>query len=200
GWDWAPRIVTIGLWKAARIEAWDDARIDTLRVEQEALNASEARLLARTTVVADRASKAKVRVDIAGPDGKRQRMIRDIMLAPGTNEVVVPVLIAAPQRWWPVGYGPHPLYTVTAMLEEQGRDSDSVTKRTGLRTVELIRKDGSFGFRINGIPIFAKGANLIPFDMFPARVTAVQQRRILDSAVAANMNMVRVWGGGYYPE
>jgi beta-mannosidase len=87
---------------------------------------------------------------------------------------------------------------VTASL--QGPDNDSVTKRTGLRTVELIRKDGSFGFRINGVPIFAKGANLIPFDMFPARVTAAQQRRILDSAVAANMNMVRVWGGGYYPD
>jgi beta-mannosidase len=200
GWDWAPRIVTIGLWKPARLEAWDDARIDKLRIEQEALNDSEARLLARASIAADRSTAAKVRIDVTGPDGKLERLIREVRIAPGMNDVAVPVSIARPQRWWPVGYGPHPLYTVTATLEEQGRDSDSVTKRTGLRTVELIRKDGSFGFRINGLPIFAKGANLIPFDMFPARVTAEQQRRILDSAVAANMNMVRVWGGGYYPD
>jgi beta-mannosidase len=199
GWDWAPRIVTIGLWKPAWLEAWDDARIDTLRIEQEALNENEARLLARASIAADRASAAKVRVDVTGPDGKRQRVIRDVALAPGANEVAVPISIVRPQRWWPVGYGPHPLYSVTATLVENGRDSDSATRRTGLRTVEVIRKDGSFGFSINGVPVFAKGANLIPFDMFPARVTAVQQRRILDGAVAANMNMVRVWGGGYYP-
>nr|NUR38182.1 glycoside hydrolase family 2 protein [Sphingomonas sp.] len=198
GWDWAPRIVTIGLWKPARIEAWDDARIDALRIEQEALNDSEARLLARTNITADRDSAAKVRIDVTRPDGKRQSVTRDVALAPGANEVAIPVSIARPQRWWPVGYGPHPLYTVTASL--QGADSDSVTRRTGLRTVELIRKDGSFGFKINGVPIFAKGANLIPFDMFPARVSAAQQRRILDNAVAANMNMIRVWGGGYYPD
>jgi beta-mannosidase len=198
GWDWAPRIVSIGLWKPARLEAWNDARIDVLRVEQEALNDAEARLLARVRVVADRDSKAAMRVDVTAPDGKRQQVTRQVALAPGINEVAVPVSIAKPERWWPVGYGQHPLYTVTASL--QGPDTDSVTKRTGLRTVDLIRKDGSFDFKINGVPIFAKGANLIPFDMFPARVTAAQQRRILDSAVAANMNMVRVWGGGYYPD
>jgi beta-mannosidase len=198
GWDWAPRIVSIGMWKPARLEAWDNARIDALRIEQEALNDAEARLLARVRVIADRGSRVAMRVDVTAPDGKRQQVTREVALAPGVNEVAVPISIARPQRWWPVGYGAHPLYAVTASL--QGSDSDSVTKRTGLRTVELIRKDGSFGFKINGVPIFAKGANLIPFDMSPARVTATQQRRILDSAVAANMNMVRVWGGGYYPD
>ena len=198
GWDWAPRIVGIGMWKPARLEAWDDSRIDALRIEQEALNEGEARLLARLRLVAERLSKASLRVDLTAPDGKMQSATRDVTLAPGTNEVDIPLSIARPRRWWPVGYGPHPLYTVTASL--QGPDGDRITKRTGLRTVELIRKDGSFGFRINGVPIFAKGANLIPFDMFPARVTAAQQRRILDSAVAANMNMIRVWGGGYYPD
>ena len=200
GWDWAPRIVTIGMWKPARMEAWDDARIDGLRIEQEALGAAEARLLARVRIVADRASEAAVRVDLAAPGGKRERVTREVTLAPGINEVAVPVSIVHPQRWWPVGYGLHPLYGVTATLEEQGRNSDSVTKKTGLRTVELIRKDGSFGFKINGVPIFAKGANLIPFDMFPARVTRARQRHILEDAVAANMNMIRVWGGGYYPD
>jgi beta-mannosidase len=200
GWDWAPRIVGIGVWKPARIEAWDDARIDGMRIEQDALNDSEARLLARVRLFADRASNAAVRVELTAPDRKRQQVKREVALAPGVNEVTIPISIAHPQRWWPVGYGSHPLYSVTATLQEQDRDSDSISRRTGLRTVELIRKDGSFGFRINGMPIFAKGANLIPFDMFPARVTEARQRRILESAVAANMNMIRVWGGGYYPD
>jgi beta-mannosidase len=200
GWDWAPRIVTMGLWKPARIEAWDDARIDKLRIEQEALNDAEARLLARVTLVADEARGAKVRVEISGPNGKRQSLVRNLALAQGANEVAVPVTIARPQRWQPVGHGAQSLYTVTATLVEDGRDSDHVSRRTGLRTVELVRKDGSFGLKVNDIEIFAKGANLIPFDMFPARVSADQQRQILESAVAANMNMVRVWGGGYYPD
>ena len=176
GWDWAPRIVTMGLWKPARIEAWDDARIDRLRIEQEALSDAEARLLARVRLVANEARRIKVRIDVTGPSGGRQTLVRDVTLALGPNDVAVPVTIARPQRWQPVGYGAQPLYTVTATLVEDGRDSDRASRRTGLRTVELVRKDGSFGLQVNDIEIFAKGANLIPFDMFPARVTSAYQR------------------------
>ena len=76
--------------------------------------------------------------------------------------------------------------------------SDRAVRRIGLRTTELVRDAGSFGLRINGTVIFAKGANLIPFDNFPARVTAQQMRSVLRGAREANMNMIRVWGGGYY--
>ncbi|MEJ8629221.1 hypothetical protein P0F65_03955 [Sphingomonas sp. I4] len=196
GWDWAPRIVDIGIWRAVRLEAWDAARIDNLRIEQEALTDAEARILARASVVADRAQTGRMDVTVTGPDGKRIRVRRDVALQPGENDVVVPVAITRPQRWQPVGFGAHPLYTVNAALA----GADAVEKRTGLRTVELVRKDGSFGLKINGNVIFAKGSNVIPFDAFPARVAAATERQMLEKAVAANMNIVRIWGGGYYPE
>ncbi len=202
GWDWGPRIVAIGPWRPVRLEAWDDVRIETLRVEQEALSPREARLIARLDIVADHAGPATVRIDATGPTGARMHIARIVTLAPGANAVSVPLTIADPQIWWPVGYGAQPLYTVAATLLAQAKPIDHAEKRTGLRTVRLIRDTDahgrSFGFSVNGVPVFAKGANLIPFDEFPTRVTAAQMRHVLQGARDANMNMIRVWGGGYY--
>ncbi|MGK6320468.1 beta-mannosidase [Sphingomonas sp. DT-204] len=193
-WDWGPRLVNVGVWRAVKLEAWDEARIEALTIEQEALNDAEARLVARYRIVAGRDATVTLDTRVIAPDGTSQSVTRTVKVAAGDNEVSVPLSVAAPQRWWPVGYGAQPLYKVAGALGED----DRVEHRIGLRTVELIRKDGSFGFRINGVPIFAKGANLIPFDNFPSRVTTAQMRDILQSARDANMNMLRVWGGGYY--
>lgn len=194
GWDWGPRIVSIGPWRPIRIEAWDDARLDTLRVEQEALNDTEARVIARLDVVADAAVRRRVRAVVTTPDGRTVAVERDVALAPGANHVAVPLTIARPQRWWPAGAGAQPLYKVTATIG----DDDRAERRIGLHTVELDRVSGALTLRINGRPIFAKGANLIPFDEFPARVTPARMRSLLADARTANMNMLRVWGGGYY--
>ena len=202
GWDWGPRIVTIGPWRPVRLEAWDDARIETLRVEQEALSNREARLLARVDLVSDHDGTADIRIDLTDPRGARHRVSRAVTLAAGANAVSVPLTIADPQRWWPVGYGAQPRYTVAATLVVAHTAIDHAEKRTGLRTVTPIRADDahgrSFGLSVNGVPIFAKGASLIPFDSFPARVTPARIRTVLQGARDANMNMVRVWGGGYY--
>ncbi|ATY32718.1 beta-mannosidase [Sphingomonas psychrotolerans] len=197
-WDWGPRLVNIGLWRPVRIEAWDEARIDGFRVDQEALNDTEARLVARWRIVAGAPADVTLRARVTGPDGKLVEVSRTASLAAGENWVSAPLTIAKPQRWWPVGYGGQPLYSVEATLDAGGATEDRVAQRIGLRTSEFIRKDGSFGFKINGVPIFAKGANLIPFDNFPSRVPAAQMRQVLQSAHDANMNMIRVWGGGYY--
>ena len=197
-WDWAPRLVTIGLWRPVRLEAWDEARIDGFRVDQEAIGDAEARLVARWRIMASAPADVTVRALVTGPDGKQVEASRPASLIAGENWVSAPITIAKPQRWWPVGYGAQPLYAVDAFLDTGGDRSDHVAQQIGLRTAELIRRDGSFGFRINGVPIFAKGANLVPFDSFPARVPVAQMRQILTSARDANMNMIRVWGGGYY--
>jgi beta-mannosidase len=197
-WDWGPRLVNIGLWRPVRIEAWDEARIDGFRVDQEALNDAEARLVARWRIVAGVPAKVTLRARVTGPDGKQVEVSRVANLAVGENWISAPLTVEKPQRWWPAGYGAQPLYAVEATLDAGGTTEDRVTQRIGLRTTEFIRKDGSFGFRINGVPIFAKGANLIPFDNFPSRVGEPQMRQILTSARDANMNMIRVWGGGYY--
>ncbi|WP_426263279.1 beta-mannosidase [Sphingomonas sp. PWP1-2] len=198
GWDWGPRIITIGPWRPVRLEAWDSARIDTLRVDQDALNDAEARLSARATVQADRAGAATLRVVLTAPDGSHQTVTQRVTLAAGDNAVTLPITVAQPQRWQPVGYGAQPLYRVAATLEQDGAATDTAERRIGLRTVELIREGGAMGFRVNGTPIFAKGANLIPFDSLPTRTTTETMRPLLLAARDANMNMLRVWGGGYY--
>jgi beta-mannosidase len=197
-WDWGPRIINIGVWRPVRLEAWDDVRIETLQVDQEAINDAEAQLTARYTLAADTAGSVTLRTNVVGPDGQTQGVERTVQVAAGENRITVPLTIANPQRWQPVGYGAQPLYRVQAALVEAGAETDRTERRIGLRTVELLTKDGGFGFQVNGIPIFAKGANLIPFDNFPSRVPAAQMRHILQGAVDANMNMLRIWGGGYY--
>ncbi|MCU6454315.1 glycoside hydrolase family 2 protein [Sphingomonas sp. A2-49] len=193
GWDWGPRIVTTGLWRPARLEAWDEVRVDRLRVAQDALTDAEARLTAHATIVADRARTVTLSTVVTGPDGSRQSVARTVAVAPGSNAVTIPLSIVRPQRWQPVGYGAQPLYTVATTL-----DGDTQTRTIGLRTVTLDRSGGAFGFVVNGVPIFAKGANVIPFDSFPARVDPAEPEGLLRAARDANMNMVRIWGGGYY--
>jgi beta-mannosidase len=198
GWDWGPRTVNQGIWQPVRLEAWDAARIDLLAVEQEAITAAEARIVARIEVEAMRAGTHTARVAVQGPDGRTIRVERRFAVEPGRNSIRLPVSIPTPRLWQPVGRGEQPLYTVTAELRSGRGAIDRATRRTGLRTVELVRDKGSFGFRVNGQEIFAKGANLIPFDNYPTRVTTAQMRHVLQSARDANMNMIRVWGGGYY--
>nr|WP_317891798.1 glycoside hydrolase family 2 protein [uncultured Sphingomonas sp.] len=197
-WDWGPRIINIGVWRPVRLEAWDDVRIETIQVDQEAINDAEAQLTARYTLMADTAGSVTLRTNVVGPNGQTQGVERTVQVAAGENRITVPLTIANPQRWQPVGYGAQPMYRVQAALVEGGAETDRTERRIGLRTVELLTKDGGFGFQVNGIPIFAKGANVIPFDNFSSRVPAAQMRHILQGAVDANMNMLRIWGGGYY--
>ena len=143
-------------------------------------------------------------IDITAPDGSHQTLTQDASLFAGTTPVKVPVRIDNPKRWWPVGYGRPDLYTVTATVRQGREVIGMITRRVGLRTAEIRRDPDqwgkSFELVINGVPVFAKGANMIPFDVFPARVTAAQQDRILQSAVDANMNILRIWGGGTYQD
>jgi len=104
--------------------------------------------------------------------------------------------------WYPAGYGDQPLYEFTAQVSTGVQPADERKAKVGLRTIVLHREldkwGRSFELVVNGIPVFAKGADVIPFDSFPNRVTTADYRRILESARDANMNTIRHWGGGYY--
>jgi beta-mannosidase len=201
GWDWGPTFVTSGIWSPARLETWDDARIDNVHIRQREITAALARIDAGVDVVASKAGRATVAVTYEG-GGKSHDTKVQVMLVPGENHVVVPVEIANPALWYPAGYGAQSIYTWTTKVSVDGHEADTATTRIGLRSVVLRRdKDQwgrSFELDVNGIPVFAKGADVIPFDSFPSRVTTAQYRRILESARDANMNMIRHWGGGYY--
>nr|WP_242112101.1 glycoside hydrolase family 2 protein [Luteimonas aquatica] len=204
GWDWGPRYVTAGVWRPVRLEAWDALRLVDLQLVQQHLDAQRADLQARVQVDSDKAQKATLEIAVTGPDGAALAPIRqEVALQRGENRVDVAVQIPQPRRWWPAGYGEQALYTVQAQLVDRRGVQGAARKRTGLRTVELRREQDAqggqgFAFVINGVPIFAKGANAIPFDAFPARVTDERLRRDLTAARDANMNMLRNWGGGYY--
>jgi len=201
GWDWAPRFVTSGIWKPVRLEAWDDARISDLSIRQLDVTKQSAHVLAQVEVTASAASPATVTVHY-GLKGKELTATQPTELHEGVNHLELPITIDNPELWYPAGYGSQPLYAFHAEIAIHRETQDTSDVRTGLRSVEL-RRDAdkwgrSFEFVVNGIPVFAKGANVVPFDSFPSRVPVAQIRDVLQSAKDANMNMIRIWGGGYY--
>lgn len=206
GWDWGPRYVTAGIWRPVRLESWDAQRITDVAVQTRALDAARADLRIAVEVEAAAARQAQVQVDLLDPEGRVAATVEHpAALHAGVQVVSVPVTLAHPRRWWPVGHGEQARYTVRVRVDAGTPDAVERSIRTGLRTVELRRdEDGKggqgFAFVINGVAIFAKGANVIPFDMFPARVDPARIRRELTAARDANMNMLRNWGGGYYED
>lgn len=203
GWDWGPRYVTAGIWRPVRLETWERLRITDLFIRTRSLDEKKAELSIDLAIESDIAQNTVVDVDVVDPDGRKvETLHHKVALKAGGNSIDLQAAITRPRRWWPVGYGEQARYAFRARVNAGVGKLAQSERKTGLRTVELRReldKEGQgFAFVINGVPIFAKGANVIPFDAFPARVSRERLRRDLQSARDANMNMVRNWGGGYY--
>lgn len=204
GWDWAPRLITSGVWRPVHLDTWDDARITALHLRQPSVTAERAITQAELDVDADHDSRrGMLLITATAPSGTVLPSVRiPVVLDAGANHFIVPIRIDHPQRWYPNGYGPQSLYSFKATLTDGGRVLDSRTLQTGLRSLELRREPDAWGksftFVVNGIPIFAKGANFVPLDSFPPDVTPERRLTILTEAHDAHMNMLRVWGGGYY--
>jgi beta-mannosidase len=194
GWDWGPRFVTSGIWRDLRLEAWSANRLESVRVTQN--HSTRGRVTLTFTpefARGDRFVTYYVTTSLGGAVvGEVAGRARALVLE-----------IKSPRLWWPAGQGAQPLYTVTVRaVGRGGRELGTWTRRIGLRTLELDRHQDrwgeSFQFKVNGRAVFAKGANWIPAHSFVAGLTRADYERDLVSAVRANMNMVRVWGGGLY--
>jgi beta-mannosidase len=200
GWDWGPRFVTSGIWKEIVFEAWDTARVSDLYIAQTQVTKEQASLTAHVDLVSAAPTDAELIIEDIGH--KVVLAKKQVTLASGANHFPVDFVIAKPALWWPNGLGAHPLYTFKTRLLVNGRIADEKSVRTGLRSLEVRQEKDewgqSFTFVINGVPVFAKGANWIPADSFPTRITSAKYRWLLKSAADANMNMIRVWGGGIY--
>jgi beta-mannosidase len=194
GWDWGPRFVTAGIWRDLRLEAWSGNRLESVRVTQtHAANGTVTLAFAPETARGDKSATYGVSLSLDGA------VIAEVS---GPIEALKSK-IENPQLWWPNGHGAQPLYTVEVTARDgAGRVFGTWSRRIGLRTIALDRsKDQwgeSFRFVVNGRPVFAKGANWIPAHSFVAGLTRADYARDLQSAVRANMNMMRVWGGGIY--
>jgi beta-mannosidase len=203
GWDWGPRFLTEGIWREVRLESWDELRIENFHIHQENVSAELANVSAELEIEAGRATTAVITLahdEMAG--GTTADGTQTVQLNAGINHVSFPVRIAAPKLWYPLGYGEQSRYRFSAQIQVGQEDASRAETKTGLRSIELRRMADqwgkSFEFVVNGISVFAKGADVIPFDSFPNRVTPEIHRRILEAARDAHMNMVREWGGGYY--
>jgi len=204
GWDWGPMLTTAGIWKPISLHGWGRGRIDAVR--PLVLQADEDRAVVRVCIDAIAESEAgtlDLGAAIYDEDGTRLCAER-VEGNPG-EPTVVELVVPKPQRWWPRGHGEQPMYSVKVKLKDDaGETIDQWHHRIGLRTVALNTEadadgDGSrMRIEVNGKAIFCKGANWIPDDCFLDRVDEQRYRARIEQACGANMNMLRVWGGGIF--
>ena len=197
GWDWGPKLNTMGIWKDVSLQAWDDSRIENVYLRKDSYTEKEARFTAIITLTSPPEESTSVQVFANGQDFSLQ-----IPTGKQTNQFEIPITIEDPIFWWPHNLGTPHLYEVEVQLVQDGIVRDEVIVNHGVRNVSLIAEEDkhgqSFYFNINGIPVYMKGANYIPQHSLQNRVTDAHYENLLQDTVDANMNMLRVWGGGIY--
>jgi beta-mannosidase len=203
GWDWGPRFVTEGIWRPVRLETWDAVRINNMHIHQIKISPDEARVDAELELESATPGTAVITYTYRElPVGQGNAGKQTVQIAAGVNHFAFPIVMPNPKLWYPAGYGEQNRYFFSAAIRLGKEVAAEIEVKTGLRSIELRRVPDqwgkSFEFVVNGVPVFAKGANVIPFDSFPNRVTPEIHRRVIQAARDAHMNMLREWGGGYY--
>lgn len=188
GWDWGPRLPDAGIWRPIFLRTWDTARLENALMLQAHHDG-----MVDVTIRPEIAGESAWSAEITAPDG-------EVIIIPETTAAEQVITIEHPQLWWPNGLGKQPLYRVTVRLAT----GDTRVWRIGLRTMTVSREKDEWGEEfchvVNGVKVFAMGADYIPEDNILARVTPERTRRLLEDCKAANFNAIRVWGGGYYPD
>jgi beta-mannosidase len=197
GWDWCRAVLTQGIWKKIEIIGYD-ARIADVGVRQNHRADGSVQLEIHTTLDGQiSGARLGARITLAGDV---------VSTAEGTaaeGETILHVDVPNPQLWWPNGMGNQPLYTLSVQLKNAKDETlDTASRRIGLRTIEVVPPSGQVALhlRVNKVPVFAKGADWIPADNMPTRVTPEILRWYMSKAADCNFNFIRLWGGGYYEE
>lgn len=197
GWDWGPRFVTSGIWRDVYIEGWSGYRITDLFIEQLQVTPARAKLNAIVEVEADTEGTVELELTV-----EKLAVREPGFLGTGKNTLQLGIEMENPDLWWARGLGEPRQYQFVAAVMK-GTDLLAQSKvETGLRSVRLVREPDeagtSFYIELNGVPVFAKGANHIPNDSFLTEVTLERYQHEILTAVESNMNLLRVWGGGIY--
>jgi beta-mannosidase len=191
GWDWGPCLMVSGVYGPAFIAASAEGRLEYLYTEQR-FAGGDVELSLTLEYFAYREAELPLEIEVAGA-----RHAGRLRVASGPNVERRMLRIPAPALWWPAGYGPQALHELTVRIGGQ-----SARRLLGFRRLEVRCQDDPAGrglvFRVNGVDVFCKGANWIPCDALPSRQTPERYEALLEAAVQANMNMLRVWGGGQY--
>lgn len=213
GWDWGPRLPDAGIWRNVRLAGFCDARIDSVYIRQIH---TEDRVKLKLQIDVDRIGQEHIR-RFSREESRLEGLYTEVTVTEPSGEqrvyshkdVLGEIEIENPRLWWPNGYGEQPLYTVQVKLlcdSKTGERTvlDSWEKRIGLRTMTMCREKDAYGeafcHEVNGVRIFAMGADYIPEDNILPRMNRERTRTLLEQAREANHNCVRVWGGGFYPD
>src|SRR6056297_471299 len=194
GWDWGPCLMVSGIYEPVKLCTAELERIEAVHHDTLCVNQADNRwkLIVTTEIYCKEAGCTSLRIECAGEVSERQ-----INLDPGPQQIQSELEIDNPELWWPAGYGQQPLYDLLVTTS-----NDTSCQHIGFRTIEVLTEPDERGigmvFRVNGKNVFAKGANWIPPDALPARRSQPHYEELLESARQANMNMIRVWGGGQY--
>lgn len=201
GWDWGPRLVTSGIWRPVYLEAWDEAKLENVFIQQKEVNKQKASITVHVDILADQdIPNAQIIVKDKQSGVSYATFTTD--LKKGANVATTDFVINNPKLWWTNGLGEPHLYEFRTDVVSDSQTIDTHITKTGIRSVKVVNKPDQYGstlyFELNGVPVFMKGANYIPCDNFLPRVTKeIYEKTVLD-AVNTNMNMLRVWGGGTY--
>ena len=209
GWDWGPRLPTVGIWRPVELRRERRAAIRGVHAYTLELSPDHQRALLAVKIEAEpvtTGSSPTARVVLSRPDDGGP-VEKEVPLRDGGDalEGTAYLEVDDPALWWTHDLGEPALYDLRAVLEEDGEHLDARDSKVGIRTVELDQlpdpeEPGTrfFRFVLNGVPIFARGADWIPADSFVGAITAERYEGLISAARDANMNMLRVWGGGIY--
>lgn len=200
GWDWGPRMAGCGIWKLVYLKAWNDIIIKSTHIIQKSLDSSEARLELTANLYSD--INDSIEIEIIDEATDRLINSKKEFISKSSNTLEMEFNIKKPKYWWTYDQGEPYLYNFRINVKTGGKIVYIETKKIGLRKIELINRPDSNGetfyFKLNDKPLYIKGSNYIPQDVFPSRVTDSTYRDLLEKAKWSNMNMLRVWGGGIY--
>ena len=193
GWDFAPRLVTMGIWKPVYLDLWNKTRINDVDLVPNTITDQEAKYTAYVTLYSEKNISCRVEV---------MENEKAVEVTKGLNTVAIDFTISNPELWWPNGLGEPKLYDIPVKVSSGGNIIDRLNQKLGIRTIELVQEYDSLGksffFKVNDKEVFVKGANWSPLSIFPSEIPDSTYRNRLQLVKDANMNMLRVWGGGIY--
>lgn len=199
GWDFAPRLVGCGITKPVKLEFWRETRVRGFHIEQIKTDSSVSVLRSDIELESDAVQKISLKLESTNQSSKVD-LLQNVNLKKGLNKIAMNFSIQKPELWWCNGMGHPRLYVFNLIVENTKKEKLKAEKIIGIRNIELVQKKDSSGksffFKLNGQPVFMKGANYIPPD---ALLGKTPDFTFPLTAATMNMNMLRVWGGGTYP-
>ena len=199
GWDWAPKYKNVGIWKPVRLVAWSNARLDNAYIVTNEVEEEQAKLTLHLDV--ESTAPGDYTVEILSNRKVLQKF--PLQADQGNQHKLFSFTIENPRLWWPNEMGEQYLYDFEIRLKSSDKILDSKQIKTGVKTVQIVQepdaKGFSFYFKVNGVPMYAKGANYVPEEMIETWIKPENTQKLLKMAQEAHFNMLRVWGGGIYP-